>query len=447
MNEQLTSQQLAEILAGKTGRDRTEVETFLAELVTIINEAVFNEQAVQVKGLGAFKVRLARERKGLDAKTQETVVIPPHHKLFFVPEESFGKLVNRQFEPFSAESRETGDKLPAGLHLSGAEEETEEEETIDNKNTETMEEKYYSIPPVPAGMSGSTADGGRASAGELPAESRPPEITGAEKPDEETQLLSRPFEDSGDEETHYAGGFDAGKPDEETQLLDRPFEDSGDEETHYAGGFDADRPDEETQLLNRPFEDSGDEETHYAGGFDAGKPDEETQLLNRPFEDLGDEETHYAGGFNADRPDEETQLIGMSVPPENTREEETQFAGGYGEEPPLPPADSTNAGKKVRFNPTQIALAAVLLLVLCGGIGYLLATRGSGLFHRDRNLQISGESFALPGDSAALEQARRKANVTPEADPETTGTTDSVSSAGTPAPEAPVPASPRPERT
>jgi nucleoid DNA-binding protein len=391
MNEKLTSQHLVEILAAQTGRDRTQIEAFLRELASLVCEGVFNEQAVQIKGIGAFKVILTKERKNFDANTQETVTVPPQHKLAFVPAESFSKRVNRQFESFPSESRVMKSELPAGLHLSG-EEETEEDETeeieekiTDNKKTEIMEEKYYPIPPVPVSVSGRTAVDETAGASDLLANGQ--------------------------------------------TLPDRPFEDLGDEETQYAGGFGAETPDEETQLLSCPLEDLRDEETQYAGGFGGEKPDEATQLLGCPLEDSRDEETQYAGGFGGEKPDEAAQLVGMG--PENTHKEETQLAGGYREEPAWSVSGNTGGRpKKSRFNPTQIALAIILLLVLCGGLGYLLVTRGSGLFHRDKSGWISGESFALPGDSAALEQARRKASVASEIDPENVAATDSVSPAG-----------------
>ncbi|MDR2042375.1 MAG: HU family DNA-binding protein [Tannerella sp.] len=385
MNDILTSQHLVDILVGKTRRDRTEVETFFEELVTLVCEGVINEQAVEIKGIGAFKVRLTKERTSLDPHTQETVIIPPHHKLAFVPTESFGKRVNRQFESFPSESRVMEGALPADLHLPAGDEEETEEEITDHKKTETMEDQYYSMPPVPSRVPERTEAGETASANEELAGGQQPEVTG--------------------EETQYAGGFGEEKPDEETQLLSCSLESSRDDETQYAGSFGEEKPDEETQLLGCSLESSRDDET---------------QLLGFPLEakSLRDEETQYAGDFGEEKPDDETQLLGIT--PENTREEETQLVGNSREEPALPTDrifSDTNAGPKTPpFNPTQIALAIVLLLVLGGGIWYLFATRGFGLFHRDQSGWISGESFALPGDSAALEQARQKANVASEID-------------------------------
>ncbi|MDR2765587.1 MAG: HU family DNA-binding protein [Tannerella sp.] len=409
MNETLTSQHLVEILAGKTGRDKAEVETFFNELVTVVNEGIINEQAVEISGIGAFKVKLMKERKSRDANTQETITIPPYHKLAFMPAERFGKLVNRQFESFPSESRVMEGALPANLHISGEEEdEIEDEEIIDNTKTEIMEEKRYPMPPVPVLMSGRAEVDEPASANDSPAGGQQPEITGTEIMDEQTQLLGCPLEDVKDEETRYGGSPGEEKPDEDTQLLGCPLEDVKDEEMQYAGSPGEEKPDEETQLLGCPLEDVREEETRYAGSLDEGRPDEETQLLDGPLEDVRDEKKLFAVGFEKGNPDEETQLAAGSV--------NTAHAG------PNPPP----------FNPTQIALAIVLLLVLCGGMWYLFATRGN------KGGWISGDSFVLPGDSAAMEQARQKANVAPKNDTIDAGviaTTDSVSLAGTAAVE------------
>jgi nucleoid DNA-binding protein len=314
MNETLTSQHLVQILVGKTGCDKAEIEVFLRELVTVVNEEILSGQDVQIKGIGSFKVKLTKERERRDADTQETVIIPPHHKLAFVPVESFRRHVNTQFESFPFESKAMEGELPAGLHVAREEDEEEiEDEEITN---------------------------------------------------------------------------------EQAQSPDRPLEDRRDEETQYAGSIEGEKPDEATQLAGCPLEDRRDEETQYAGSIEREKPDEATQL-----------------------------------------------AGSSWQEPAWIAVDSS--GQKARptnpsFNPTQIALAIILLLILCGGIWYLFATRGSSLFHRNKSGWISGESFALPGDSAAREQARQKANVMPDTGmiavatdsvpPAATDTVESVSS-------------------
>jgi nucleoid DNA-binding protein len=407
MNEILTSRHIAEILAGKTGYDAAQVEVFLGELAALVNEETVSGQPIQIRGIGTFKVKLTKERIIRDADTGEMLILPPCHKLAFVPAESFDKLVNRQFESFPSESKAMEEDSPAGPHVLGEEEEEiEDEEIIDSKRTEIMEEKHYPMPPVPAGAPERTVVDEAAGADDLPLEGQQP------------------------------GVADGEIMDGQTQQPDLSLESWRDEETQYAGSFGAEKPDDETQLRDCSLESLRDEETQYAGSFGTEKPDEETQLRDSSLESLRDEETQYAGSFGAEKPDDETQLRGCSL--ENLRDEETQYAGGHAEEPVLVAADSFNGAKagpkNPPFNPTQIALAVILLLVLCGGIWYLVATRGAGLFHRDRSGWISGESFALPGDSAALEQARQKASVAQEVDSAEAGaaaSTDSVPPAAT----------------
>ena len=56
MNNRLTIQDLAGLLAEYTGKDKQSCEQFLREFIDIISEGVFTDKLVKVKGLGTFKI-------------------------------------------------------------------------------------------------------------------------------------------------------------------------------------------------------------------------------------------------------------------------------------------------------------------------------------------------------------------------------------------------------
>ena len=90
------------------------------------------------------------------------------------------------------------------------------------------------------------------------------------------------------------------------------------------------------------------------------------------------------------------------------------------------------ASKKSSLNPTYIALAVVLLIVLSVGAIYIFsAYRGtSGYLGKGNSGRVSG-GLTLPGDSVALEQMQQKAKIDSGANVDTTATPE-VSAIPTP---------------
>ncbi|MDR3194035.1 MAG: HU family DNA-binding protein [Tannerella sp.] len=467
MNEQLTSQHIVALLAAKTGREKEEIERFIEEWVAVVNEGIVKDQTVKVKGLGVFKVKLTKERKSSDAGTGEALTVPPRHKLAFLPEEKVASLVNKPFASFITTELDVAyDREAMDMHGSEEEDEAEDlenEEIKTIKKAEVMEEKRYSMPPVPASVLDKTAVNEAASEYELHAEERPSETVDRGTSDGQTQWYDRPLADSG-EETQLAGTpredpadgqtqwhdrlpADSG---EETQLLNTPREDPADEQTQWHDRPSADSGDE-TQLLNTPRVDPADGQRQRYGRPPADSG-EETQMLNTFREDPADEQTQWHDRLPADS-GEETQL--PDTPREDPADKPTRQydrptadSGEATQLPEKPRDEATFVTKKPPVNPTYIAIAIVLLIVLGGGVWYIVAS--SGLFHRDTSGWISGDSFALPGDSAALEEAQSKARVTLEGSETGLESADSAAmatdslSGQTPAPaEAPAKAEPR----
>ena len=54
MNSRLTIQDLAGLLAERTGKDRNSAEQFLREFIAIVSQGVFTDKVAKIKGLGSF---------------------------------------------------------------------------------------------------------------------------------------------------------------------------------------------------------------------------------------------------------------------------------------------------------------------------------------------------------------------------------------------------------
>lgn len=100
MNSRLTIQDLATLLAERTGKDRSSAEQFLREFVAVVSQGVFTDKLVKVKGLGTFKIIGVDKRESVHVNTGERFVIPAHYKFSFLPDKELRELVNKPFSFF-----------------------------------------------------------------------------------------------------------------------------------------------------------------------------------------------------------------------------------------------------------------------------------------------------------------------------------------------------------
>ena len=109
MNNRLTIQDLAGLLAEYTGKDKNSSERFLREFIAVVSEGVYTDKLVKVKGLGTFKIIPVEKRESIHVNTGERFVIPEHYKFSFLPDKELRELVNKPFSFF--ETTELGEKV------------------------------------------------------------------------------------------------------------------------------------------------------------------------------------------------------------------------------------------------------------------------------------------------------------------------------------------------
>ena len=93
-NKKITLQELADVISAQSGATKRFTDSFLRELVVVIQEYLEKDGIVKVKGLGTFKLLWIEARKSVNVATKETIVLPAHYKLSFSPEESIKQELN-----------------------------------------------------------------------------------------------------------------------------------------------------------------------------------------------------------------------------------------------------------------------------------------------------------------------------------------------------------------
>lgn len=100
MNSRLTLQDLADLLADYTDKDKKATERFLKDFIAVVTEGVYTDKIVKVKSLGTFKIVLVDKRESIHVNTGERFVIPAHYKFSFLPDKELKELVNKPFSFF-----------------------------------------------------------------------------------------------------------------------------------------------------------------------------------------------------------------------------------------------------------------------------------------------------------------------------------------------------------
>lgn len=138
MNNRLTIQDLAGLLAEYTGKDKNSTERFLKEFVAVVSEGVCTDKIVKVKGLGTFKIIRVEKRESIHVNTGERFLIPEHYKFSFLPDKELKELVNKPFSFF--ETTEIGENVDFS-DLDTSDDDADEKDVEDESIEEVMPEE------------------------------------------------------------------------------------------------------------------------------------------------------------------------------------------------------------------------------------------------------------------------------------------------------------------
>jgi nucleoid DNA-binding protein len=149
MSEKITFKQLVELIAKQSKQSESSANSFIHELVHIIEGGLKQSGSVSISGFGKFELRWMKERSGVNPQTGDEITIPGQNKVVFKPYKALRETVNHPFanlEPEilnkkseSEESSEKEDEIseendPFGLNDVFGSEEPENSESDDESS-------------------------------------------------------------------------------------------------------------------------------------------------------------------------------------------------------------------------------------------------------------------------------------------------------------------------
>lgn len=144
MNNRLTIQDIAALMAERTGKDKSQAELFLKEFVAQVREGVYSDKIAKVKGVGTFKIIAVDQRESIHVNTGERFLIPAHYKFSFLPDKELRDLVNKPFSFFETT------ELNENVGFSDLDESEEPEDKEADAEDESVEEVMPDELPVEA---------------------------------------------------------------------------------------------------------------------------------------------------------------------------------------------------------------------------------------------------------------------------------------------------------
>lgn len=109
MSEKITFRELVELIAKQSEQSREFTNSFIHELVGIIENDLSENGSVSISGFGKFELRWMSERQGRNPQTGEEITIPGQNKVVFKPYKALREDVNR---PYSKMQPQILDETP-----------------------------------------------------------------------------------------------------------------------------------------------------------------------------------------------------------------------------------------------------------------------------------------------------------------------------------------------
>ncbi len=107
MSEKITFKELVELIAKQSNQSQNSTNSFIHELVGIIEDGLKKNGSVSLSGFGKFELRWMKERAGRNPQTGEEITIPGQNKVVFKPFKALREDVNKPFA--NLESKIIGD--------------------------------------------------------------------------------------------------------------------------------------------------------------------------------------------------------------------------------------------------------------------------------------------------------------------------------------------------
>jgi DNA-binding protein HU-beta/DNA-binding protein HU-alpha len=109
MSEKITFSELVDLIAEQSKQSQASTNSFIGELVKIIESGLRKSGSVSISGFGKFELRWMNERPGVNPQTGEEITIPGQNKVVFKPYKALREDVNR---PYSKMEPQVLDESP-----------------------------------------------------------------------------------------------------------------------------------------------------------------------------------------------------------------------------------------------------------------------------------------------------------------------------------------------
>jgi len=138
------------LTAAEEGLKKKEAEDFIRLYFDTIQQNLLNDKVVKVNGLGTFKLIEVEARNSVNVNTGQSVVIPKHLKLSFLPESSIKDAINKPFADFepieTTNNKIATDETPRKIEVPQTI--LPEEEIVEEKEVEEVVVDLPSTKPI-----------------------------------------------------------------------------------------------------------------------------------------------------------------------------------------------------------------------------------------------------------------------------------------------------------
>lgn len=103
MSEKITFKELVDLIAKQSDQSQSSANSFISELVQIIESGLKSDGQVSISGFGKFELRWMNERLGTNPQTGEEITIPGQNKVVFKPFKALREDVNSPYSHLESE--------------------------------------------------------------------------------------------------------------------------------------------------------------------------------------------------------------------------------------------------------------------------------------------------------------------------------------------------------
>lgn len=149
MSEKITFKDLVEQIAEQSRQSHASANSFIHELVGIIESGLKTSGSVSISGFGKFELRWMKERTGTHPQTGEEISIPAQNKVVFKPFKALREEVNEPYSHLKSRLiRGEYEPVPAGFDEEEAEESAKPAPSISGAGKSAFELDEKELPSV-----------------------------------------------------------------------------------------------------------------------------------------------------------------------------------------------------------------------------------------------------------------------------------------------------------